>query len=404
MIRRFQILFVFVLVLTSFSFFGANFLNKSFNNYTTFFSCLIAVFLSVPFAFKRYGGFALAVQLIVLSILISIFMAYYSWGQSFMFTIVSTVPLLLWIFFFYLVQIRVPVKTIENIVFIYAIVYLFLYFYQWTHSQTILFGTAGSGDEFSEARGIVRIIFPGGGMFFLAVFIALNRLTTQRSKRLLWLIFLILGIIIPVMQATRQFIAGILIIYFFHFTKGQNVFKKGIIIASFIGLIFYIVQSDIPVIKGLINVQEETVKEGKGDIRLLAGTYFLTEFSPNIPSKVLGNGVPASPGISSYGKYVYNLYDKGFFMEDVGIIGMYAMFGTLAVLGYIIIWVKSFTLKLPNEYYYVKYYLWFLLLTCLTSDFVYHPYYLISTIFTLYIFQTNTIYANQKDMLYLFKA
>ena len=396
MTKRLQILFTFLLVLTSFSFFGANFLNKSFVNYTTFFSCFIAVLLSVPFVFEKKGGFVLPIQLIVSSILISMFMAYWSWGQGFMVTLVATVPLLLWVFFFYLININIPLKTIETVIFTYASVYLLLYFYQWSHAGTILFGTAGGEDEFGEARGIVRIIFPGGGIFFLAVFIALNKLTTHRSNRFFWILFVVLGVIVPIMQATRQFIAGILIIYLYHFIKNQNVFKKGIIIAAFLATIVYIGQSDIPVVKGLINVQEETVKEGHGDIRVQAGTYFLTEFSPTVVSKVFGNGAPASPDLSAYGAFVNGLYDRGFYMEDVGIIGMYAMFGILAVFGYLIIWFKSFTLKLPNEYFYAKYYLWFLLITSLTSNFVYQPYYLISTVFALYIYQH--VYEEQQKM------
>ena len=98
--------------------------------------------------------------------------------------------------------------------------------------------------------------------------------------------------------------------------------------------------------------------------------------------------MPAAPDQSRYGKYVESLYPKDLYMEDVGIIGLFTMAGILTVIGYVIIWVKSFKMKLPTEYYYVKYYLWFLLITCLTSDNVYSNYFLITTVFALYIYQT----------------
>src|SRR3954452_23543778 len=89
--RGLQTLFIFLLVIASFSFFGANFLNSHFLNYFTFFPCFIAIALSVPFLFKK-GEFNPAVQLIALSVVMSVFMAYFSWGQSFKDSIIVTIP------------------------------------------------------------------------------------------------------------------------------------------------------------------------------------------------------------------------------------------------------------------------------------------------------------------------
>ena len=99
---------------------------------------------------------------------------------------------------------------------------------------------------------------------------------------------------------------------------------------------------------------------------------------------------------SNYGTFVQDLEREGIYMGDVGIIGIYAMFGILPIIAYILIWIKSFTLQLPKEYYYAKYYLWLLLITSLTSDSVYHYNFLISSVFALYIYQT--IYIEQSKM------
>ncbi len=392
--KRFQDLFVFLIVPASFSFFGANFLNSSFNNYVNFFFCFIAFALGVRFAFKQSDEFDRPVQLIGLSILFSVVMAFLSWGQDFKSGIIATVPSLLWVFFFYLKEIKFPVKTLEKVVVFYAFVYLALYLFQFINPDTVLFGVAGR-KGFSSDRGITRIIFPGGGVFYLAVFIAINKLTELKDRRRLWIFFTVLGIVIPVMQVTRQVIAAVLIIYLYHFLKSQNTKKKVIVIASVIAIIVIAGQTDIPVFKGLRKAQEQTAKEGTEDARVKAGLYFLTEFSPNIFSNVLGNGVPCSSTVSRYGKYVTALYKEDLFMEDIGLVGVFTMFGILAVVGYIMIWVKSFQLALPSEYYYVKYYLWFLLITCLTSDTVYSAYYLITTVFALYIYQS--VYNKQKQ-------
>ncbi len=214
MTKPFKVLFVFLLVIVSFRFFDTTFLSESFKNYFEFLFILSAIGLSMPYVFSTRIGFVLPVQLIVLSMLVSMVMANISWGQSFIDSIIATVPLMLWLFFFYLLHVKIPVKTIEGIILIYGVIYILLYFYQLAHSQTVLFGW---GDEFMEDRGVIRILMAGGGIFFLSSFLALNKLTTQKRGRLLWISLSILGIVIPFLQASRQLIAGVTLIVHFPF-------------------------------------------------------------------------------------------------------------------------------------------------------------------------------------------
>jgi hypothetical protein len=100
----------------------------------------------------------------------------------------------------------------------------------------------------------------------------------------------------------------------------------------------------------------------------------------------LGNGTPY--GSSQYGQFIIaQANEKLFYMTDLGIIAVYAMFGVFAVIGLIMVWFKSFTIPLPDKHYYLKYYLWFLLLLCLTSSTVYRYDFLITTVFTIYCYQ-----------------
>ncbi len=383
MSKNLNILFVFLLVIVSFNFFEARFLNKNVDLYFRFFYIFLVIILSAPFIFPKPDGFVLPVQLMLLSMVISIFMAYFTWGQGFRDTIVGTIPFMLWIFFFYLLKVKFPIKVIENIIIIYGIIYCILYFYQYTHSANPLFG---SEEEFKKDRGVIRIIFPGGGIFYLAAFMAINKLTTQKDKLWLWLSFSLLGLVCCVLQVTRQSIFALLLIYFYHFIKDLNVVQKIFFISSIIVLILIISYSDNPVVNGLSEAQKSTIQEGKQDIRIVAATYFLTKFSPNNITRVFGNGAPYAEA-TYYALYVLSLEEQGLYLSDVGIVAMYVMFGILSVIAYIIIWYKSFTLPVTKEYYYVKYYLWYLLITSVTSNYVYDLQYLIATIFVLYIYQ-----------------
>ena len=388
MIKLFRIVFIFLLVICSFSFFEARFIPRNITIFAGFLCVLSAIIISIPYVFPKRTGFIVPVQLIVLSVFVSMIMANLSWGQSYLDTFKATLPYILWIFFFYLIKIKFPIKTIEYIIVIYGIIYMIIYFYQYTHSNSILFGWGG-GDEFKEDRGVIRIIIPGGGIFFLASFIALNKMTTQKSGKWLWISLSFIGILIPILTATRQYIAGVSLIYLFHFIKNQQFYRKVIILTSLIAFMVYISRSDNAIVKGILEAQKETSQEGKDYIRIITGTYFLTQFSPDNINRVLGNGVPYVD-ISYYGKFVTSLFQtSSIYLDDVGIIAMYAMFGVLPVFAFFLIWFKSITLPLPNDYYYVKYYLWFLFITSLTSLGVYHPHYLIATVFALYIYQVK---------------
>lgn len=388
MTKRIQVLFVFLFILIYLRFFDAMFLDKSVVNYLVFIAILGSILVSIPFVMPKGKGFVLPVQLMVFSTVISMVMANITWDQSFKNSIIETIPYMVWIFFFYLIHIKIPVKTIEKIIMVFGVIYAILYFYQLAQSPTVIFGKPLRGNEFELQRGMMRIIFPGAGIFILAVFISINKLTSRVRGKWFWFSFSLLGIIIPIMQVTRQFIAGILLIYLFHFLKGQPFYKKAIILAFCISMGFFIVNSGTQIFKGLNEALKEDVKEGWGNVRVQAGTYFLTEFSPDNATRVLGNGVP-NWGESSYGIFVENMEKEyGYFMSDVGIIGIYAMFGVLAVIGYILIWIKSFTIPLPKENYYLKYYLWYLLFTSLTWFTVSHYHYLISTVLVLYMYQT----------------
>lgn len=397
--KKYSIVFIFFLVIISLNYFGFNASAefKPYLSYLQFIYIAIAILISLPWFFVNKGGFIFPIQLISLSMIISFFMAYYSWGQGVVDSIRATLPFMLWFFFFYLLYIKISIKIIERIVIFYGVLYIIFYFFQLINYKIVYFGWS---EEFKVDRGIVRIIFPGVGMFFLSIFIALNKFTTKQNPRWFWFILLILGILIPILQVTRQLIASVLIIYLFHFIKKQNIIRKVIILSLSACLFIIVINSDITVIHGLKKEQKATSDLGIKNIRVLAGNYFINNFSPNVESKIFGNGVPFSDK-SDYGKFNKNILQNsnGFYLEDVGIISVYAMFGIFGVIGFIIIWSKSFIYPLPENYYYLKYYLWYLLFTCLTSNSVYHYDFLIATILALYCYQVVYNLENRKTKL-----
>jgi hypothetical protein len=394
--RQLEIVFVFMLIIISLKFFDARFLNNSILNYLLFLTLIVAVVISLPYVVPPNKGFVFPVQLLLGSIFFSIIMAGLFWDQSLLDSLVAIAPYLIFCFFFYLLHIKFPVNLMEKIIVVYGILYIMLYIFEFINSPTVFFGKPLWGDEFLESRGIVRIIFPGGGVFILTTFLAINKLTSQKKNRWFWMFLALAGLVIPVMQVTRQFIAGILLIYLYHFIKTLSLSKKVLILVSFIAIILILLEVESPVMMGLIDSTRSDASLGGDYIRILAGEYFLTDFSPNRITQFFGNGVPYF-GVSNFGYYVDMLgITHEYFLSDVGIIAVYVMFGVPAIIAYLLIWLKSFIIPLPEEFQYLKYYLWFMLLTSLTWYTTYHYYYLITTVYVLYMYQA--VYLKQKEL------
>lgn len=379
-------LFIFILILSSTNLFGLKYLQEGLFPYFRFIIILLSVAFSVPYFFSYKGGFVLAIQLIGASMIFSIFMAYYSWDQSFFDSLKATTPYLLWFLFFLLLYLKPDIKSVEKVGVIFGLVYILLYFFQLINYKTVYFGWE---EEIIEDRGVRRFILPGTGAFFLLIFIALNKLTTSSKNKIFWLLITIAGIVIPFLQATRQFIGGVLVIYLFHFTLKTKKIARILILLVFTTTIYLIINFNDSIVSGITESIEEIQEKGDKYIRVLAGQYFLQDFSPNTESQFFGNGVPYGTK-SEYGKFVSNTLQLryNYYLSDVGLIAVYAMFGLLAVVGYVLIWIVGFKSEVPKEYNYLKYYLGFLLFTGLTSYSIFHYDFLIFNVLVIYSFQT----------------
>lgn len=396
--KNFPIILLAVVTPVSLRFFDAHFLDERLVNYLFFllnWSLFLWAIILSPVA---KGPFNFPLKLILFGILFSILMAYYSWDQSIWNSFIEYPQYLIWSFFFVLLGLNVPIKVIEKVVIFYGLAYAALYFYQYINSGTILFGKSLWGDEFIEQRGTIRIIFPGKGVFLLTIFISITKITSSESKnKWFWIIIAALGLVIPIMQVTRQYILGVMLIYVFHFSKATSNIKKILFLLVFSLSLMVLVQSELPMIKGLINTQKESdTRVDKNYIRVLAAKYFLTDFTPNKWSYIFGNGSPYW-GESAYGKFIESLADRQYyFISDLGLIGVYTMFGIFAITGYILMWIKSITVPIPAKYNYAKYYLWYLFITGLTGASTYYYHYLITTVFSLYIFQKSYLDESKK--------
>jgi hypothetical protein len=379
----FQKVYLFLIIIVSINFFESKVLfQNGILNYTTPILFVVLI-LSLPYVKLKNNGFVLPVYILSFSILFSIFMAHYSWEQTYSDSLKATIPYLLWFYFFSLLKHKLSILFIEKTIIFYGLVYIILFFFQFINSDTPMFGW---GEDFDSSRGFVRIVFPGGGLFYLTLFIALNRLNTAKAHRFLWLILLFVSLSIVLMQTTTQFMIGVFLISLFHIIKFSNM-KRRLIILIFIFFTILLIANTENTIKLALQVSnEDHTSDGLDYIRILAGMYFLTEFSQDNLARVLGNGVSWGDSFP-YGSVMTDLKDSyHFHLTDVGLVAVYAMFGIFATFAFVMIWIKSFVIPLPSQYYYLKYYLWLLLITSFTSHSIFNYNFLIANVLVIYCY------------------
>jgi len=389
--KQFEIIAVIIVTLCYIRFFEPAFVSNRLLNYGQFISVFIALILGVPHIFKNPTRFRLPVILLLISIVVSIFMAMFYWDQSLQHTLLGTYEHLIIVFFFFIAGSKITAKDFEKIIIGLGLVYLFFFLIQYVSLPNILFGKSHWGsDEFVERRGTIRFVFPAAGVFFLMSFMAFVKLTQKAKPLWFYASLTFLGILLPIVQVTRQFIAAAVLLFSFNFIKNISWTTRIVLVFLLIFTIPFILNSDIEWVNILLEQSESDFSEGTDYIRLQAADFFLFEFSPNWVTAIFGNGVPLW-NQSDYGIYIAMLqYQHGFFLEDVGIIGYYAQIGLFGVLAFILIWVYSFSFSLPKQYYYLKYYLWFLLITGLTWYSIYHYHYLLITTLVLGMYQKLT--------------
>lgn len=381
------LLYAFLLTLTavSLNYYFATFLPDFFKTFRIGFLTIV-VTIGLGLSFRQGKGFVLPVKLLILAMVLSIFVSYLTWGQEIPLGVLITIPFLLWPTFFILLKIKVPIETIEKVILIFGFAYIIGYLYQFLHPTNVLFNLGMVDDEYKESRGIIRIIFPGVGVLWLITAMATTKLTSSSNYKPLWIVLMILGLVLPIMQATRSYIVPTVLIYIYHFSKYVSWTKKIIIITVLLVASMFIGNLEIPVFEGLLEQQEKTVDDGKKDIRYIAATYFATEFSPSPINQILGNGMGHER--SNYGQFIKHLGQKGLFIPDIGIIGIYAYFGVIPIIAWIMIGYKIYSYRIPDKYMYVKYYFFYIYFGALVGSTFYHVHYLITSIFALYIFQT----------------
>ncbi|TRX20576.1 hypothetical protein FNW25_02710 [Flavobacterium franklandianum] len=328
-------------------------------------STVLVFFVLLAFTIRRLtyekGHFIKPIKLIIFSFFLAIIPSALFWSQDIFQSLVAIAPYSYFLLFLFLIEARINKDVIIKTLLVLAYVGLILFLYQFFFTTTVLFG---GKEEFLEDRGVIRILFPGEGFTFFALFYYLNKLS--KKFKLKHLLLLLPFLVMMLMQVTRIYILAFGLIAIYHFMiKSKVKYRIGGIIIFLVCYLYYN-NTENAIVKGIRDATENDVEQKEDYIRLIEAEYFLYEFSNHTTTYLLGNG--AYNYNSSYGKKILSLNEnEHFFLEDIGIVKGYILFGILFVFGYILIFIKSFTIKIPHNQLYLKYYIWMILILSFTT-------------------------------------
>jgi hypothetical protein len=290
--------------------------------------------------------FILPIVLILLSLVSSMFMAYYSREQPLGETLYAQRAVYYYLFYFMLHQLRIEARDLERIIIAFALVHVALYLLQFFAYPTILFDAYIRAD-----RGTIRIYLTGGDYMSLALYFGVQHFFRSNRFLYLWLVLLIL--VIFILMGGRQVLATIaLMVVIFLFFDRRIKSRFFLIFMGAVAAVagFFIFQD---IFEALFQATRSNAAIGENYIRLRASEFYLTDFFRSPLAYLTGNGAFATD--SNYGKEIaFNAARRQFFLGDIGIIGNYAIYGAFFVAGVLMILFRALKIRIEADYHYVK--------------------------------------------------
>lgn len=286
--------------------------------------------------------------------------------------------------FFFLSLIKAKEQQIVKIFCILGICWSCIELIQQFTYPTYWFATRYDESERSiEIRnGIYRYGVIGYNFGLILLFYCFEKFMSEKRGK--YLIGIIIGLMGVYLLATRQTIAMSVVCLF----AGLFIMKR----ISFRSLVFIIIISIIIYANANVLLGEfvEMTKDIDEDyIRFLAYEFYgLTYNKGSLLAFLLGNGTPNPP--SSYYNEIDNLeQDLGLYRADIGIVGMYSLYGIIYVIMILCFFIYVFRQRKYIDPYLLMYVLFMAGTSIMLHHFAYDLYNVVIGCFILYLIEIN---------------
>jgi len=351
---------------------------------------VILLAFNLVYAEQKYipHNFTLPIVLILFSLLTSMFMAKFSREQAFGDTLYAQRAIYFYALYFLLHVLKIKPRDLTIIFIAFGFIYVFLFLIQFTIYPTIIF------DAYVRfERGTVRIYMAGSGYLGIASLITAQNF--YRSNRIGYLLMLLLFLMIIVLSGGRFPIALSIFVLSIFFILDRKV--KSRFFLMFLGLIamgalFFAFQN---IFEAMLLRSHSDIQLGQDYVRLRAIQFFLTDFFLHPMAYITGNGMFSNN--STYGLEIRNrmLFD-GYFLSDIGIFGIYAIYGAFFLLGVVIMIVKAFKLKIESQFFFIKFFFFEIVLGLLTAASLTQSHFICLLVSVLYIADVSNYFNHQQ--------
>lgn len=337
---------------------------------------------------KRNGFFSFPVLIFILSLISGAISAYLYYNQTLIQSFTITSIFFPFITYLLLVQLNFNREQVIYVVMITFWMTLLIFSIDYFTFPNTSF--ASQSDE-EETRNAFKIIFQGQGFTILGSLIYLHNYLT--SKKLYNIIPFVLasGFIIFLTGSRTYFFALIIssifvIIYYLVFIRTNN--SKIFLILPLLVVLYisaYYLQSFII---NLVDITTNQISDMSNDIRVECMKYYSTTFQKGIFTQLFGNGLPHSE--SELGILAAKAQASGYYVSDIGIVGLWSYFGIFSVIAWIIIFKKIFTIKFISQNLVVVSFFIYIFINSFIVYTLFDPGYILAYIYALYLYVPKT--------------
>lgn len=311
---------------------------------------------------KRH--FQTLILALILNVIITLFIAEIQWGQSWLSTLISSIPIFSVMLYFYAHAIDITRGEVEKIFYWLTVIYTICFFLALAIYPAKIFTGYGELErEIDTSRGFprIRLTLMGLAPIFFYFFCLLSKLKERFDKRTMFL-FIFVSILILLQLGRVPIILSVGLGLWYYTSHVSNV-RKFMIAVAF-GLCLWIVYANVTLVQELVDysINDYENSTENENVRISSFRFYTIEFPNTWSSIIFGNG-QYSLGKSSLGDYVDNFgRSNGFIPADVGYAYIFLNYGFAGIILLLAIVFKVLTLQVDRRYEYVKYYIVFLFL------------------------------------------
>lgn len=279
----------------------------------------ISSLFSIKYNIYLYGIF--------IGIFISVFPAYYFWGQPFLTTLLTQRFTYVFILLPSLLYVQPTHKDITDALKWISIGTIIVWCISIVAPHLILKDGEVVFERIKNKSTSIGLYITGIDFVVMYLYFLIQEYLKSFSFKRFFHALLV--VVFFLLYQNRSFLIGIIIILTYSIFKLKSKYK--LIIISFIsillfGLIFYTLD--------IWNTFVEDTQSQMTDMdynRWKALFYYFNNYSPNWFCYVFGNGMPSGNN-SAFGNHMLQLWEEGIYASDLGMIGMWTDFGLIPVI------------------------------------------------------------------------